>query len=496
MITAPRPPAGPGRPRPLGLRGMGLRGMGPRGMGLEGMSRSRPARTVVGVIVAAAVVAVVWAIVMAFTGRFTDVVPIRAQLPRGSNAVPVGTPVQYRNVTVGQVSSVAATTGGGVTVGIRLHPQYLKEIPAGVEAQVQPLSIFGNQFVDLVPPRTAAPATPRGHLEAHTLVAAYTGSASSSIQGTATQLYDLLEAVHPAQLDTALTALATALNGEGKALGSALVDASRYTGQAVVPNLSQLSADLRALPAAAGTLDKATPDLLGILSNTSVTARTITGQVAALQAFLGNGADAAGQAGALLQQVQTSLPSLLNEAGPLLADVTQSPTELSRTLSGLTAFASAVASSESHGPYLSLNVTIPVENENAAVDAALGYDNPSSIDQALGSAVNPPTYTSADCPEYPGEDNPYCGGGSPDARPTGGEAAGGSATATTTTAKGSGASPGPAGDLVSTSASDPYTAELAAAQEVASALNGGAPPASPALADLVLVPLLQEVSAP
>lgn len=464
---------------------------------VESLRESRPARAVLGVVLAVVVVGVIYLIVLTFTGHFTNVVRINAQLPQGSNAVPIAAPVEYRNVTVGKVGSETQAPNGGVAVQFLIYPKNLPRIPRNVQAQVAPLSIFGNQYVNLVPPAT--PGT--GHLQRGDFIVPYSGAPSTSLQGTVTQLYSLLHAVHPASLDTALTAFATALNGEGRALGRTLAGTSRYLGQAVVPNLATIKSDLKLLAPVSGEVNQAAPNLLGTISNSTVTARTITSEEAALHQLLTAGSSTVGQLGSVLQRVQTSLPSLLNQSGPLLADVTQSPTELSQTLSGLTQFASAVAAAESSGPFLKVNANLPVTNISAGVNAALGYNNPASITQALGSMVNPPTYTAANCPEYPGETNPYCGvGGSPDATPVGAASVPASITAPVAGVNAASAhrsatpTSSPATGMALDASSAPYSAELQAAEAIAAALNGGRPPASPGLAAVVLMPLLSSIT--
>lgn len=467
---------------------------------LEALQESRPAKAVAGLVLAGMVAAIVWAIVSAFTGTFTNIVRIRAQLPQGSNAVPIASPVEYRNVTVGKVGAETQAPNGGVAVEFEIYPQNLAKIPKGVQAQVAPLSIFGNQYVKLVPPASAS----SGHLEATDFVSPYGGAPSSSLQGTVTQLYDLLHALHPADLDTALTAFAQALNGEGSALGHTLAGTADYLGQGVVPNLPTMESDIGRLTPFSNTLNQAAPDVIGTLGNSATTGQTIVQQQQALHALLTNGTAAVGKFASVLQQVQATLPSLMNESGPLLADVTQSPTELARTLSGLTQFASAVAAQEQGGPFLSVNVGLPVADISAGVNAALGYNNPTSVDQALGSAVNPPTYTSANCPQYPGETNPYCGsGGSPAAAAAVGNpgtvralSVPASSSPSASASAPSAGSADPTASLFAASYQNPSAAQMGAVQAIATALNGGRAPASPALATIVLWPLLSSLASP
>ena len=459
-------------------------------LSLEGIQESRPARAILGLVLSASVIGIIYAIVLAFTGHFTNVVSIDAQLPPGSNAVTVGAPVEYRNVTVGKVASETEGPNGSISVRFQMYPSRLARVPKGVQAEVAPLSIFGNQYVDLVPPATIGDA----HLAAGDFVKAYAAAPSTSLQGTVTQLYDLLHAVHPADLDTALTAFATALRGEGVDLGQALGNASDYFGT-IQPHLSTVQSDLKELDPATGHLRAAAPDLLGFLSNSSVTAKTITDQQAQLHTVLTTGQTATQRFADILQQSQNALISLMNQSGPLLSDVTANPNELSLTLQGLGQWAAAWSAAESKGPYLSVNANLPIANISAGVNAALGYNNPASISDALGSLFNPATYTAANCPQYPGAANPYCGrGGSPAAAPPPGSASASFRPSTTAQQAPQPTAVQAADRQAYTGPSTPYRDEISAIDAIAAALNGGTPPPSPALASMVLFPLLASMT--
>lgn len=473
-------------------------------LSLEALQESRPARALLGFVLAAAVVGAVYAIVLAFTGRFTNVVAINAQLPAGSNAVPVGAPVQYRNITVGKIASEAQAPNGSVAVKFDFYPSRIVNVPKGVQAQVAPLSIFGNQYIDLVPPASIG----AGHLEAGDFIPQYGGQPSTSLQGTTTQLYDLLNAIHPADLDTALTAFATALKGEGTNLGQALDAASQYTGSTLEPRLETIQADLRLLVPVSSHLAAATPDLLGLLANSEVTGTTLTKQASDLRTLLNVGNQATGKLASIFQSTQTQLIDLMNQSGPLLSDVTANPNELSLTLSGLSQWAAAWAAAETHGPFLSVTANLPVADISAGVNAALGYNNPASIAAALGSNFNPATYSAANCPIYPGGTNPYCGrGGSPAATPPPGNptvcardvglpAASCNNPVVSASAQRQAATSQQSTAPGSSIATDsyPFAEELQAIDSIASALNGGRPPASPAVASLLLYPLFVSLS--
>ncbi len=98
------------------------------------------------------------------------------------------------------------------------------------------------------------------------------------------QLFPLLRTVQPAQLNYTLTALATALEGRGAQLGETLDQLDAYL-QVIAPHLPTLREDLSALADVSTTYDAAAPDLLQVLGNVTVTARTVTAKQEQLSAF-------------------------------------------------------------------------------------------------------------------------------------------------------------------------------------------------------------------
>jgi len=468
-----------------------------RRLSLEGLGESKPARSLLGLFLAVAAVAIILVIMFAFTGHFTNVVTLNSELPTGSNAVIVGAPVEYLYVTVGKIASEGQAPDGKVSVKLAFYPSKMKDIPANVQTQVAPLSIFGNQYIDLTLPVGAKPS--RAHVVAGDYIPPYGAAAATSLQGSVTQIYDLLNAIQPANLDTALTAIATALNGQGKSLGQALAEGNSYL-KAVNPHLQTLQQDIRLLSPVAQAGTAAAPDVLGILSNSTVTGTTINSETAQISQLLTQGSSAVGRLAGVLDQTQSSFPALVNGSAPLLQDVANNPNLLAQTLAGLQEWAAAWAQAKGPGPYLSVNAALPIQNISDAVDAALGYHVQSSLAGALGPDFNPAPYTSADCPQYPGVTNPYCSGGSPAGASQSASVSAAVAAASVTAPRSTPASSttaaaaAPNASPDSTGSAYPFAEELQAAQRIAAALNGGNAPASPAMATIFLMPLLNSMS--
>jgi phospholipid/cholesterol/gamma-HCH transport system substrate-binding protein len=377
---------------------------------LPGSGRLVSQRVVVllGIVLSVLLVAAVLLVIASFGGTFRNEVDVQALLPAGANAPQVNSPVEYRDVTVGQVSSSGRPVGGGrVSITLRLEPDELGAIPRSVRATVGPLSIFGNQYVDL----EAVDGTSGPALEAGEMIDAIPPGPSASLQSTVADFYDVLDSIHPAQLEATLTTIAGGLRGQGTALGQALQRASTYFDQ-MIPLLPTLESDLRLLSPVAKDLTASTPNLLAILHNLTTTGRTITADASQIHQLFSGGAAVTGQAADLLDNIATPFEHVLADSGPLLDDISQNPQELAQVLSGLDRWSKAWTAAESQGPYLSVSSTIDVPNPADLVLASVGAPDATALfADGLGAGkVNPSTYTSADCPTYGTAAGTDCGG--------------------------------------------------------------------------------------
>ena len=104
-------------------------------------------------------------------------------------------------------------------------------------------------------------------------------------------LYPLLTAVQPAQLNATLTALATALHNRGDKLGQTLVNFDKYL-KVMNPHTAQLVDDLKNLGKVSLEYTNVLPDLYATLQNLQTGVRTVVQKQAGLSSLLTNGADA------------------------------------------------------------------------------------------------------------------------------------------------------------------------------------------------------------
>jgi phospholipid/cholesterol/gamma-HCH transport system substrate-binding protein len=410
------------------------------------------------------VAAGVTAILQGFTGHFSTYDTVYADIPASGTGISPGSIVIFRDITVGQVANLGRQLPGGLLrVQLHINPQDLTSIPSGVHADVEIATVFGTQGINLVPPPAPGPA----HLAIGQSIAPVKASQTTTLQGDATDLDNLLNALHPAALDQTLTAIATALRGQGKALGTTIASVSTYLNE-MLPQLPAIVRDFQLLGPVTNNLAAAAPDIIATLSNGTVTAQTITTQAANLHQLLAGATPTVNGLTNLLQASGPAFEDLVANSAPLLADVNANPNEIAQTLHGFDQWSKAFVAAESQGPYLSFAGDLVISGSVQVVAAALGLPGTGFlVQQGLGPQFfNPPTYTAADCPRYAGQNGPNC------------------PAASAATTKSAQANPSVTTGVVTT------PAQQQAAVKIATALNHGKAPPSAAVTTLLLEPVL------
>lgn len=130
-------------------------------------------------------------------------------------------------------------------------------------------------------------------------------------------LFPLLRSVDPAALNTTLHALATALQGRGEQIGTLVDDLEGYVSR-FNRRLPTLREDLVLLAEVAGAYEHATPDLVRLMRNATVTARTLTEQRRQLDTFLGDLTGMAGTTSRVLEDNGAAMIQLGRLTRPML----------------------------------------------------------------------------------------------------------------------------------------------------------------------------------
>ncbi|HEY1831008.1 MAG TPA: MCE family protein [Acidimicrobiales bacterium] len=414
------------------------------------------------------ILAGVYFILGAFTGHFSSYDVVYADVPASGTGISNGSVVIFRDVTVGEVGSLGRELPDGLLkVTLHITPDDLSSIPQGVKADVEIATIFGTQGINLEPPATSS-----GHLEAGQTVPSVAVSKTTTLQGDATDLDNLLNALHPAALDETLTAIATALRDQGPQLGTTIDKVATYLNE-MLPQLPNIVRDFNELGPVTQDLSQAVPNIISTLGSGSTVATTITNNASQLHQLLANGTPTANDLTSLLSATQGAFEDLVANAGQLLGDIGSNPNFVAQTLQGFDSWSKAYAAAESQGPFLTFAGSLTVDGSAQALLAALGVPGSSQlIEQGLGvSNFNPATYTAADCPRYTGQAGPNCPANT-------------ASTGTTNTSN--------AAQQNQTTMITPV--QEAAAVKIASGLDKGKAPPSSAVATFLLEPLLLELS--
>lgn len=260
---------------------------------------------------------------------FTPVTMVTVKADRAGLQLPKFGDVREHGVLVGQVRSISQD-GHQAVIKLGLEPSAAKEIPANVSVKIMPTTLFGQKYVDLVDPRQ--PSTQSLHDGA--VIPSSRVRTSVELESVLANLYPLLTAVRPQDLDVTLNAVASALSGRGDKLGTLMTDLNSYLATFNV-HLPQLRTDLRQLARVSHTYELATPDLVRLLRNATTTAHTVSAKSKQLAGFFKDVTTMSGTATRVLAENENGLITEGKLAVPLLGLLDTYSPEFSCLLKGL-----------------------------------------------------------------------------------------------------------------------------------------------------------------
>lgn len=243
---------------------------------------------------------------------FDQVTTVTIQADRAGLQLAKFGDVRVNGVLVGQVRSISQD-GREAVITVALEPEEAKQIPDNVEVQILPTTLFGQKFISFV-----APDSPSGTpLRDGAVIPSDRVETNVELNRILTELFPLLRAVRPADLNATLHALSTALGGRGEQLGETLDKLDSYL-DAIDDDLPTLRKDLVLLAEVADTYNVAAPDLLGVLGNVTITARTVIELRRELDTFFGDVAGLSDTASRILADNETNLIRLGQVTEPVL----------------------------------------------------------------------------------------------------------------------------------------------------------------------------------
>ncbi len=200
---------------------------------------------------------------------FTPVTMVTVKADRAGLQLAKFGDVRIHGVLIGQVRSISQD-GEEAKIRIGLNPDAAAKIPDNVTVEIRPTTLFGQKYVALVDPTTPSPTS----LRDGTVIPADRVTTNVELQQVLATLFPLLRSIRPADLNTTLYAISTALDGRGEKLGRTITDLNSYL-TAINAKLPTVEQDLKLLASVSRTYALAAPDLIRLLKNATVTARTL-----------------------------------------------------------------------------------------------------------------------------------------------------------------------------------------------------------------------------
>ncbi|MGH3333538.1 MAG: MCE family protein [Nocardioidaceae bacterium] len=208
----------------------------------------------------------VWLTYAIFTKKFTDYVPVTLQASNIGLQLPALADVKIRGVIVGEVREIESS-GEGARLQLALKPDQVDIIPANTTARILPKTLFGEKYVALQVPEHPSPESIKADAVIHE------SDVAIEVERVLNDLYPLLRTVQPAELNQTLTALATALEGRGEAIGSNLTTLDGYLKR-TNPQIPALVEDLRMLGQVSENYADVMPELARLLRNSAAVGNT------------------------------------------------------------------------------------------------------------------------------------------------------------------------------------------------------------------------------
>lgn len=267
---------------------------------------------VAGVLFVSLICSLIGLAIAIYNKTFVDSVTVTLEADRAGLQLPKFGDVRYHDVVVGQVRDVSQS-GQQAIVVLAIDPEFAENIPRNVDASILPTTLFGQKYVSLIDPAHAD----RRPLVDQQVIPSSRVDVTTELSSVLSRLFPVLRAVRPQDLNTALTALATGLNGRGKLIGETLEQLDAYLTVMNV-HLPVLRSDLRLLASVAETYSVAAPDLLAALRSLTVTASTIREKEGAVGRLLDELTQVSDKGAGVLGENEINLDRAAELSRPLL----------------------------------------------------------------------------------------------------------------------------------------------------------------------------------
>jgi len=275
----------------------------------------------------------IWLSIAIYNKEFDRVTMVTVKADRAGLQLAKFGDVRVHGALVGQVRKVTQD-GKEAEIHIALDPDAAEKIPENITVEILPTTLFGQKYIAFQRPDDPSSES----LSDGDVIPAERVNTNVELSQILADLFPLLRAVQPADLNATLSALATALEGRGEQIGETMDDLGTYLGT-IDDHLPTLRQDLIALADVADTYDLAAPDLLNVLDNVTVTSKTITEKAEDLDDFFSDLAGLANVSTRILRSNEQNMIEVGRVTEPILALLRTYSPQLPCLIKGAAAYA-------------------------------------------------------------------------------------------------------------------------------------------------------------
>lgn len=266
-----------------------------------------------------------------YRGAFERNVLVSVEADRAGLTLASGAPIKLRGVEIGRVAEIH-TDGSKVTIDLEIDSDKVDQVPADVTAQIVPPTAFGAKYVQLTPP-AGNPGDDIGEtIRAGAVIPA--DRVTVEVDEAFENLTAVLAVARPADVNSALTAVAGAVDERGELIGDLITQTDTYL-RSFNPSLRTLSSDLRAADDVLDVYELARPDLVSAFSQTGTISRTVVRQQASLRALERSLTGFSDETDVLLRSSEKGLVTSLRLLAPVSAVLERYSPELPCLVLGL-----------------------------------------------------------------------------------------------------------------------------------------------------------------
>lgn len=248
-------------------------------------------------------------------GEFDDDYELSAVFPTSAQGVFTdgGTEVKLRGVPVGTVRGTELLDDARVRVTVRIDRGI--SIPFTTEARIEPLSVFGPKFVNLIP--GTAEADGPYLADGDEIASASTGTDLTEILDGATGLFG---AVDPVDLITIFEAISSGISGLGETIGAGIDNGSELVSVAHA-HRDRVGSFLSDVELLSTTIENRSDRLVARLADYQALADLVAGRGQDIADLLDGTARIATTTSVLLDDIETDLDITLRTLAAVMAGI-------------------------------------------------------------------------------------------------------------------------------------------------------------------------------